>query len=88
MKTNNASSWSINQKRLQRDEDIDFQIINNDEEIINVSRLNGSAASLMIIMVMELFLVRNAGKVGAGPEIVLLSATAALAEDIRPPRRA
>lgn len=35
--------------------------------------LNGGAVSLMIIMVMELFLVRNGGKVGAGPEIVLLS---------------
>lgn len=35
---------------------------------------NGSAGSLMIIMVRELFLVRNGGKVGVGPEIVLLSA--------------
>lgn len=44
---------------------------------------NGIAASLMIIMVRELFLLRNGGKVGC-PEIVLLSATTALAEDISP----
>lgn len=49
-----------------------------------MSGLNGGAASLMIIMVMELFIVCNDGKVGEGPEIVLLSASAALAEDIRP----
>lgn len=36
---------------------------------------------------MELFLVGNGGKVGAGPEIVLLSGNAALVEDIRPPHR-
>lgn len=28
---------------------------------------NGDAGSLMIIMVRELFLVRNGGKVGGGP---------------------
>lgn len=43
---------------------------------------NDIVASLMIIMAGELFLVRNGGKVGASPEIVLLSATAALAGDI------
>lgn len=34
---------------------------------------NDIVASLMIIMAGELFLVRNGGKVGASPEIVLLS---------------